>query len=78
VESFSLLIDIFCSATGFIILLACGDEKLVPRFWIGIIGVGVVNADFLLLLAGDGVIPCGLDDNKGISPKAGSCSLWLI
>jgi hypothetical protein len=62
-------------------MLTGGDWIVAPRFWTGIDAVGGVvnvNADFLLLLAGDGVTPCGLDDNRGISPKEGSCNSKLI
>jgi len=58
---------------------AVGDAKPTPLFWTGIVGVGVVvGADFLLRLAGDGVTPCGLDDIRGISPKLGSSTSWLM
>lgn len=33
----------------------------------GVVGPGVVGADFLRL-AGEGYVPTGLDDNKGMSP----------
>jgi hypothetical protein len=46
-------------------MMEVGDAKPTPLFWIGI--VGVVGADFLFQTE-DGVTPCGLDDNRGISP----------
>jgi hypothetical protein len=62
-------------------MLTVGDWIVAPCFWTGIDAVGGVanvNADFLLLLAEDRVTPSGLDDNRGISPKEGSCNLKLI
>jgi len=46
---------------------------LVEPALMGIVGVGVnavvvIGADFLRL-AGDGLIPIGLDDNRGMSPN---------